>query len=42
MVQAIVDSPRVAGFELRDHKGEPFVIDGPFAETKEMGFSVEP
>jgi hypothetical protein len=41
MVQAIEASPRVAGFVLRDHRGEPFVIDGPYAETKEMGLFVE-
>jgi hypothetical protein len=36
MVQVIEESPHVAGFVLRDHNGAPFVIDGPFAETKEV------
>jgi hypothetical protein len=36
MVQVIEESPCVAQFVLRDHNGEPLVIDGPFAETKEQ------
>ena len=37
VLEAIEASPDAATFVLRDHNGESVMIDGPFAETKELG-----